>query len=451
MQDTQIQIDPVKHALLYCRVSGTKQATQGHGLESQETRCREYAEKKGYQVDAVFPDDVSGGGDFMNRPGMVALLSYLDAQKGVPYVIIFDDLKRFARDTEFHIKLRKAFAVRGAEVECLNFKFEDSPEGRFIETIIAAQGALEREQNGRQVLQKMKARLQRGYWVFPAPVGYTYEKTGTHGKCLVRDEPVASVVAEALEGYASGRFGTQAEVQRFLEDQPCYPKGRHGCVHPQRVTDLLIRPIYGGLIEYAPWGVSLREGQHEGLISAATFERIQQRRQGVAKLPMRADINRDFVLRGAVCCGDCGVPYRSAWSQGKRKKYAYYVCQTKACDSYGKSIPRDKIEGEFEQLLQDLTPTKQAFGLMRKMFRKAWNEQIEASGQMRTELEGRLRPQRAHLKRFSTRSLARQMRCSQRGWKSGSMRSSSTRSNCRKNCKIKANQGHLSRRRSNTP
>jgi hypothetical protein len=31
-----------------------------------------------------------------------------------------------------------------ATVECLNFKFEDTPEGKFIETIIAAQGELER-------------------------------------------------------------------------------------------------------------------------------------------------------------------------------------------------------------------------------------------------------------------------------------------------------------------
>lgn len=79
-------------------------------------------------VEAVFPDDVSGGGDFMRRPCMVALHSYLDAQKGKPYVAVFDDLKRFARDTEFHLKLRREFAVRGETIECLNFRIEDTPE-----------------------------------------------------------------------------------------------------------------------------------------------------------------------------------------------------------------------------------------------------------------------------------------------------------------------------------
>lgn len=63
----------------------------------------------------------------MQRPGMVALLAYLDAQKGRPYTVIFDDLKRFARDTEFHLKLRREFAKRGATIECLNFRIEDMP------------------------------------------------------------------------------------------------------------------------------------------------------------------------------------------------------------------------------------------------------------------------------------------------------------------------------------
>lgn len=146
----------------------------------------------------------------MKRPGMVALLSFLDAQPDEDFVVIFDDLKRFARDTRFHLDLREAFRARGATIECLNFKFEDTPAGEFIETIMAAQSALERKQNGRQVSQKMKARMQNGYYTFAAPLGYRYEKFREHGKMLVRDEPKASIVQEALEGYSSGRFQNQA-------------------------------------------------------------------------------------------------------------------------------------------------------------------------------------------------------------------------------------------------
>ncbi|MEM6758326.1 MAG: hypothetical protein AAF601_02490 [Pseudomonadota bacterium] len=45
------------------------------------TSLPEYAESKGYDVAAVIPDDVTGGGEFMKRPGMVALLSFIDASR----------------------------------------------------------------------------------------------------------------------------------------------------------------------------------------------------------------------------------------------------------------------------------------------------------------------------------------------------------------------------------
>jgi hypothetical protein len=38
------------------------------------------------------------------------------------YVGIFDDLKRFARDTVFRLKLRQELAAYRATVACLNFK-----------------------------------------------------------------------------------------------------------------------------------------------------------------------------------------------------------------------------------------------------------------------------------------------------------------------------------------
>ncbi len=37
-------------AVIYCRVSSTKQKVEGSGLESQEHRCRQYALAQGYEV-----------------------------------------------------------------------------------------------------------------------------------------------------------------------------------------------------------------------------------------------------------------------------------------------------------------------------------------------------------------------------------------------------------------
>jgi site-specific DNA recombinase len=36
--------------------------------------------------------------------------------------------------------------------------------------------------------------MMNGYWVHFAPIGYRYERSNGHGKVLVRNEPVASIV-----------------------------------------------------------------------------------------------------------------------------------------------------------------------------------------------------------------------------------------------------------------
>ena len=72
-------------------------------------------------------------------------------------------------------------------------------------------------------------------------------------------------------------------------------------------------------------------------------------------------------------CDCCGAPLRSSFARGKLgKRYPYYLCQTKTCEAYGKSIRRDQLEGDVGELIKSLQPTD---GLMRAaaaMFRHIW-------------------------------------------------------------------------------
>ncbi|MBN9888439.1 recombinase family protein [Pelagibaca abyssi] len=118
--------------------------------------------------------------------------------------------------------------------------------------------------------------MQAGYWVHRA----AYRTQKGHGKILVRDEPLASIVQEAFEGYASGRFQTQAEIKRFFEGFPAFPRDQKGTVTQQRVTDILTHPIYTGHIPSAHSGLSWFKGHHEALITLELFDRVQTLRQG---------------------------------------------------------------------------------------------------------------------------------------------------------------------------
>jgi site-specific DNA recombinase len=369
--------EAISEAVIYCRVSHTKQKSEGDGLHSQEHRCREYCSARGYAVIKVFQDDVSGHGDFMSRRGMVELLRFLDHQKRKRLVVVFDDLKRFARDTIFHLKLRQELALRNASVECLNFKFEATPEGMFVETVIAAQGELERHQIRRQTIQKMKARVEQGFYVFKVPLGYRYEKAAGQGKILVRDEPLASIVTEAIEGYATGRFELQADVAKFLQAQPAFPRTAKGQVRQQLVHEILTRVVYAGCVEARSWGVTVRKGNHVPLISMQSYLRVQERLQGKhAGMAIRANAGEDFPLRGLVICAECHTPLTACWSTGRwGTRYPYYLCPKRGCASYGKSIRRADIEAQFTQLIEKLTPREGIREVAVAMFRDAWRKQ----------------------------------------------------------------------------
>ena len=364
-------------AVIYCRVSSAKQTVRGDGLGSQETRCREYARVCGHEVMRVFRDDASGS--LVSRPAMKEMLAFLKSRKRDSYVVIIDDISRLERGLEAHLQLRAAISAAGATLESPTLTFGEDSDSKLIENLLASVSQHGRQKNGEQTKNRMRARAMNGFWVFQAPVGYRYERVSSGGKMLVKVEPLASILKEALEGYASERFSSQAEVKRFLELHPEFPMRGNGEVANQRVTDILTQPLYAGYIELPRWDVNLRKAQHEGLISYETFLTNQERINGKARAPFRKDINADFPMRGFICCGDCGDPLTANWSKGSHGRYPYYICRTANCASAGKSIARAKVEDSFAELLETLTPSESLMAVASAIFRDLWDQRI-ASG-----------------------------------------------------------------------
>jgi site-specific DNA recombinase len=363
-----------KQAVIYCRVSSSKQTKVGDGLVSQETRCRDFARMKGYEVAKVFQDDVSGS--LVARPGMTAMLAWLAKRRKIGAVVIIDDVSRLARGLEAHIELRASIAKAGGMLESPSIEFGEDSDAMLVENLLASVSQHQRQKNGEQTRNRMLSRVQNGYWPFQAPVGMKHVRASGRGMLLTRDEPVASVVQEALEGFATSRFETQAEVMRFLQDHPLFPKDSRGIVRHQRVVIMLRSTVYAGYVEAKKWGVSLRPGQHKGLISFETWQRIQDRMNGKSYAPRRRNLNADFPLRGHVACADCNTPLTACWSKGTHNHFPYYLCPKRGCESYGRSIRRATIEGEFEGLLQKVQPSDKLFRVARMMFKDIWDRQL---------------------------------------------------------------------------
>lgn len=365
------QISTLTKAVIYARVSSVKQKVEGTGLESQVTRCEGFAKAKGYEVIRSFKDDISGGS--VDRPAMSEMLAFLRSKKKTPHVVIIDDISRLARGLEAHIQLRASIAKAGGVLESPSLTFGEGSDDQLVENLLAVVSQHQRQKNGEQVLNRMKARVMNGYWVKRAPLGYRYVPVRGRGKMLERHEPMASIIASVFEGFANGRFESQAEVLRYLETLPHFPRDGRGMIRNSRIREMLQHPIYAGLVHAPKWGVSLREGQHEGLISQVVFERVQEKLTRKPVVPAKANTSADFVLRGAVACTDCGWKLTSCWSKGRAKRYPYYLCGNKGCDSFGKSTNRDKLEVQVEGLLKELEPDPVFVASAMQMFETAWN------------------------------------------------------------------------------
>lgn len=370
-------------AVIYCRVSSEKQVKEGSGLDSQEHRCREYAKSLGLEVENVFRDEGISGGLF-DRPAVKALLGYLDGHWENKYVVIFDDLKRFARDVEVHIRLKTELKAREASLRCLNYTFDDSAEGEFVETIFAAQNQLERKQNRRQVCQKMKARVERGYWCFNPPAGYEYRRDKEHGKLLFLVQPIADILAEGLNAFAENRLLEQTDFLNFL-----LAKNLHGLLGRDRkkvnyeyAKSLLTQPLYAGIVEFQDWGISKRRGHHKAIISEETYRKIQFKLKRPERKPRETD-NREFPLRRVVDCAYCGKKLTGSVSRGKCKYYAHYTCNNKECQANPKNVPAGTVEEDYKRLLGNITLSPDLLDMAKVIVLRIWNTKAKdiASGQ----------------------------------------------------------------------
>lgn len=366
----------VLYALIYCRVSSEKQAREGHGMEAQKQRCIDFAKQRGYLVqdENIFTDTASGGGNFTSRDGQVKILKLIDKFPHRNFVCIVDDPSRLARDVMAHFTFRDALRVRGVGVESPNFNFEETPEGEMAEGMSAVVSQYQRKANRRQVVQKMKARLERGYWCFSQKKGYDMFKDPIHGK-LCKPNKESKVLTLALEGFARGDLPRKIDFCRFLFERGFW-KGKYPEKYLDSAGAILSDCFYMGDIEYPKWEISRRKGQHKGIISSAVFQKIQVRlSKPLATTRIRKDITSDFPVRGLVNCV-CNQHMTASWSKGRSSRYVYYFCTNRECKFYRKSVPAKLIENGFIDMMKKTRLKDEIGEVIEVVFDRVWKQEV---------------------------------------------------------------------------
>ncbi len=371
--------EPKQKVIIYCRVSSRKQVKEGNGLDSQEQACRAWARNHGHEVERVFIEPgISGETD--KRPAYLEMLQFL-MQNRNKYIVLAYDINRFARNATLYGILRQDLKKIGHSVQTLTLHIEDTPESELVENVAASVAQYERQKNQARTIANTAEHLKQGYWVFNEPVGY--ERKRLHGRIhLVRREPTATFLQEALEGFATGRFPTQKATKEYLERAIIIGSNRRAMpITLNFVKKLLTNEKYTGWFAYKKkgWDIPYQQWKIEPIISIETFQAIQDRLHGrkATTRPRKYNMNDDdFPLRRWVLCPECGRPMTADRPRSKSgKRHLYYHCYRKGCALRGKNIPQAVMHADMESLLCNIQPDPMLLNLARGLMVDAYNEQ----------------------------------------------------------------------------
>lgn len=301
-----------KQAAIYARVSTDDQAERGYSLPSQIEACKRFADQKGFELVAVYQDDISGAKPIPSRPEAGQLQGAIDS--GQINLVIVYCVDRLSRDIVDLLTTVREWLRAGVEIYTLDMG-QVTSELDIVLVIKGWQGGDERQKIRERTMRGRDAKARAGKAVGQgiAPYGYTY----SNGELFI-EENEAQVVRMIYDWYVNGVengviTGYPLIAKRLTEIGIPAPRGLNWSL--SAVYRILTIETYCGVLRY---GRKIVRGNkvenrpdHEhilitvpAIIPRDIWELAQARRGYNAKFSKRNG-KRDYLLRGRISCG-CG-------------------------------------------------------------------------------------------------------------------------------------------------
>lgn len=311
-----IQNQNNKRAVIYCRVSTKEQAEEGNSLVTQENNCREYALKNGYEIAEVFIEQGESA-KTADRTQLQKLLAYCAFKKNNIQAIIAYKIDRISRNTDDYSQIRILLKRHGIEIKSTSEYFENTPAGRFMENIMANVAQFDNDVRTERSVGGMATAMREGRYVWQAPIGYINQKV--NGRATIVQSEKAPLVKMVFESVAT-KTETVDEIRiKVAHLGMCSKMGRP--LSPSYFYRLLKNETYAG------WIIKFGErhtGHFEPIISEKLFAETQLALARKKRTKPYFLENPDFPLRRFITYPLTNEKLTGAWSQGRRKKYAYY-------------------------------------------------------------------------------------------------------------------------------
>ena len=337
------------NGVIYARVSTDEQAKKDCSIPTQINKNTVAMKEDGVHLLEIFKDEGLSGSN-PNRQGLQEMIHYCKNNK-VDYIYVVDT-DRIARDESLHFAIKSMLMKTETKVKSVNQPMlDESPEGKFMDSILAAVNALSPKITGRKTSMTMIEKVQLGWWPGPARVGYLNavdERTvsGLERNIIVRDEKIAPLVKKSFKLFSTGKYSLDDLREYMFREGLISKKGNK--ISKQGMANILREQYYTGKIEYKG---EVYQGKHHPIIDVKTFEQCNE----ILKLHNKfAERKRKhtFLLSGHIICGKCGKHY-TAEHHGEKEK-AYYHCPSSVSIHSNKyqNIDTDSLEKMVERLFK---------------------------------------------------------------------------------------------------
>lgn len=326
-------IATMPNAIVYARVSTTKQELRGLSIPGQIERCTLAAHQAGYEVTRVFQEAESASEDAEKRTAFQDAVAFtLDRTNGIRAFVVYDT-SRFARRREDAIVYKGLLRKKGIKILYATQNIDGGNEDDlFIEGIFELMDERYSRVLSKLVLRGMVDNAKKGFFNGGrAPFGYVWEKVpvGETTKLkLVPDPAAAHIVRRAYSLVLEGKGCI--EIARTFNEEGIFTKFGKRRWSNTVIHKILTSPKYTGDNEFSAGGETiLVRNTHPSLVDRKTWDAVQEtlKARSPARGTQRIDPRKVVRFSGLLYCGECGsamVPTTGTSRTGA--VHHYYEC-----------------------------------------------------------------------------------------------------------------------------
>ncbi|GFQ75975.1 gp31 protein [Trichonephila clavata] len=309
-----------------------------NSLDAQRVACEKYIKsKEGWVALAKRYDDGGFSGKNLERPAIKELFE--DVKAGEVDCVVVYTLDRLSRETKDSIEVTSFFRRHRVNFIAVTQIFDNNtPMGKFVQTVLSGAAQLEREMIVERVKNKIATSKEQGLWMGGTlPLGYDVKD-----KELIINEKEAKTVKHIFERYMELR--SMAELARELNSQGYRTKARFDIFKKATVRRIITNPIYVGKIRHYE---KQYEGKHEAIIEEEKWKKAQEL---IRNQPYRKAKYEEALLKGIIKCKSCNANMTLTYAKKENKRYRYYVCNNhlrgKGCESGNRNVIAGEVEKE---------------------------------------------------------------------------------------------------------